>query len=176
MSDYHSSTLSTTFSARLSSFYCECIVYKQSICILPWLFAWLHTKLAKVAVTKDSGCSPLRVFFSHDPGEGARDVWNATEDQRVPGINAVPSTAHNWDLQAAAAATAPALAPEAVSTTACRDLCSEDGGDGGERRETQKSSAQFFCRDMVLNWGQSTCRVLHWQHPFWQHSFLFTSW
>lgn len=104
-----------------------------------WLFAGLHTKLAKVAVTKDSRCSPLRVFFSHDPGEGTGDVWNATEDQRISGTHAVPSPAHDWDLQAAAAATAPALAPEAVSMTVLAETCVVRMVGMGERGERHRS-------------------------------------
>lgn len=48
-------------------------------------------------------------------GEGPWDIRNAVEDQGVPGTHAVPASAHDWNIQAAAAAAAPAFTSETVS-------------------------------------------------------------
>lgn len=52
-------------------------------------------------------------------GEGPWDLRNAAEDQRIPGTHAVPSSTHDWNLQAAAATTAPTFTSETVSVSMC---------------------------------------------------------
>lgn len=48
-------------------------------------------------------------------------------------------------------------------------------GRGREERDTE-GFCTVVCRDMVLNQEPSTCRVLHWQNPFQQHSCLLSLW
>lgn len=54
------------------------------------------------------------LLFLH-VGERPWDLRNAVKDQRVPGTHAVPSSAHDWNIQAAATAAAPTFTSETVS-------------------------------------------------------------
>lgn len=123
-----------------------------------------------MAVTLDAVLQGFFHSFPCDPGEGKRNIWNATKDQRVPGTYAVPSPAHDWDLPAAAATAAPALAPEAVSmgvfavTSAVRMM----GKGEREERDTEGFCAMVY-RDKVLNQGLSTPSILLWKNPFQQY-------
>lgn len=71
-----------------------------------------------------AGCSRVLHFpflfpYGLHVGEGPRDLWDAAEDQGVPGAHAVSASAHDRDIQAAAAAAAPAFAAETVSVSMC---------------------------------------------------------
>lgn len=48
-------------------------------------------------------------------------------------------------------------------------------GRGREERDIE-GFCTVVCRDMVLNQEPGSCRVLHWQNPFQQHSCLLSLW